>query len=95
MFLTLITFCVKKRTFLTTTNMLLKVVSKMGIGPNEFTSKLQISNRLRGENPQDFPPPKESQGSGHFEAEVANETTHKFRVADQKILSDWIFDPFL
>ena len=25
---------------------------------HEFASKLQISNRLRGENPQDFPPPQ-------------------------------------
>ena len=35
-----------------------------------------------------IPPPKESQCSGHFETKVANETTHKLGVADQKILSD-------
>ena len=39
--------------------------------------------------------PKEYQCSGHFETKVANETTHNLGVADQKILSDWIFDPFL
>ena len=30
-----------------------------------------------------------------FEPQVANETTHNLRVADQKILSDSIFDHFL
>ena len=30
-----------------------------------------------------------------FETKVANETIHSLGVADQKIFSDWIFDPFL
>ena len=34
------------------------------------------------------PPPKGYRCSGHFETKVANETTHKLGVADQKILSD-------
>ena len=41
-----------------------------------------------GGKPAGFPPPKESQCSGHFETKVANETTHKLAVADRKILSD-------
>ena len=31
----------------------------------------------------------------HFEKKVANETTHNVGIADQKILSDSIFDHFL
>ena len=38
---------------------------------------------------------KNSDPHGHFETKIANETTHNLEVADQKILSDWIFDPFL
>ena len=30
-----------------------------------------------------------------YESKIANETTHNFGVADQKIISDKIFDPFL
>ena len=35
-----------------------------------------------GGKPAGFPPPKESQCSGHFETKVANETTHKLGIAD-------------
>ena len=31
----------------------------------------------------------------HFDKKVANETTHNVGIADQKILSDSIFDHFL
>ena len=40
-------------------------------------------------------PPLLEVWSAHFQGKVANETTHNLGVADQKILSDWIFDSFL
>ena len=69
-------------------------LSEMKPGPNDFAWKLQISNCL-GWGLRRNPHPQENHGSAHFETKVANETTHNLGVADQKILSDSIFDPFL
>ena len=50
--------------------------------------KVRTTNRLGGGVFLRKTPPKGYRCSGHFETKVANETTHKLGVADQKILSD-------
>ena len=53
-----------------------------------FRLKITDFNPFGGVRPGYDEPPKENQGSAHFETKVASETSHNLRVVDQKILSD-------